>query len=67
MLNPLLQLIADYMNDNMISQAELARLAGISEATLSRFFKQNRNGNINTYLRILDALDLEIDLISKGE
>jgi DNA-binding phage protein len=61
MLGPeLVSAIQETLWNRGVSQAELARQTGLSEATISRFLKRQRECNFETIDRILDVLGLEI-------
>jgi DNA-binding phage protein len=61
MLGPeLVSAIQETLWNRGVSQAELARQTGLSEAAISRFLKRQRECNFETIDRILDVLGLEI-------
>jgi DNA-binding XRE family transcriptional regulator len=51
--------IQQVRNKKGLSQAELAKLAGITQQQLSKI-EHAMNGNILTYLRVLDALEYDL-------
>jgi DNA-binding XRE family transcriptional regulator len=51
--------IQQVRNKKDLSQAELAKLAGITQQQLSKI-EHAMNGNILTYLRVLDALEYDL-------
>jgi DNA-binding XRE family transcriptional regulator len=51
--------IQQVRNKKGLSQAELAKLAGITQQQLSKV-EHAMNGNILTYLRVLDALEYDL-------
>lgn len=48
------------------SQHELARRAGVKQATVSRLLAGERQGEPETWGRLLDALGLELVAVPKG-
>ena len=48
-----------------LTQAKLARLAGIPLRTYQRFEAGDRGSKLDTLLRVLDALNLELKIVSK--
>jgi len=51
--------IQQVRNKKGLSQAKLAKLAGITQQQLSKI-EHAMNGNILTYLRVLDALEYDL-------
>jgi len=56
--------IQQVRNKKGLSQAELAKLAGITQQQLSKI-EHAVNGNILTYLRVLDALKYDLAIKPK--
>lgn len=54
------------INENFISWAELARMAGISSATIFAIKAGRRNASFRTIRKIADALGVEPKDIVKG-
>ena len=50
-----------WMRRRGISQQQLARLCGYTEASLSRYINHTRMPNILTLFRLADALDVTVD------
>jgi len=53
--------IQQVRNKKGLSQAELAKLSGITQQQLSKI-EHAVNGNILTYLRVLDALEYDLTI-----
>jgi transcriptional regulator with XRE-family HTH domain len=53
--------------DRGISQADLARATGLTEATISRFLHGEREASFEVIDKILDALGLEVVIRPRRE
>jgi transcriptional regulator with XRE-family HTH domain len=62
--NPLIE-IKNLRLARKLSQQEIARLAGIPLRTYQRFESGDRGAKLDTLLRVLDALGLDIKTVSK--
>ncbi len=51
-----------HMREHDISQSELARRMGVSEAFISRIFSEHQNFTLKTLAKIEAVLDMEITL-----
>ena len=63
--------LALHLNDRRkqlkMSQSEVADLVGLKQDTVSKFENSPDNSRIDTLFRILSALNLNINLVEKGQ
>ena len=57
--------IAEIRNENGLSQARLAELAGLDQAHIARIEAGRYSVGIDTLAKIADALDMKIDFVKK--
>ena len=58
------QIVAERKNKN-ITQKELAEITGISQQAISRLELEKHIPKIDTFIKILDGLDLELNIVQK--
>ena len=59
--------VRDHRKTQSISQAEIADLVGLKQATVSEFETKSGGTKLETLFRILSASNLEIHVFPKGE
>ncbi len=58
----ILKSISDRMNDKSITSYRLAKLSGLSESGLSLIFNHKRQMSLEVFLKICNALELQIEI-----
>ena len=61
----LIEKLVETRKSKYITQKELAELAGVSQQAISRLELEKHIPKIDTFIKILDGLDLELTIISK--
>jgi HTH-type transcriptional regulator / antitoxin HipB len=56
----------DYRKQKKLSQAEVADRVGLRQKTISDFEQGAEGTKLETFFRLLSALDLEVELLPKG-
>jgi len=51
--------------ENKVSQKQLERLTGISQANIARFEKNTHSSSLSTVIKILDALGYKLSITKK--
>jgi HTH-type transcriptional regulator / antitoxin HipB len=57
----------DYRSRKKLSQTELGEQVGLPQKTVSAFERRPESTKLETFFRLLSALDLELQLVSKKE
>jgi HTH-type transcriptional regulator / antitoxin HipB len=57
----------DYRSRKKLSQTELGEQVGLPQKTVSAFERRPDSTKLETFFRLLSALDLELQLVSKKE
>jgi HTH-type transcriptional regulator / antitoxin HipB len=57
----------DYRSRKKLSQTELGEQVGLPQKTVSAFERKPESTKLDTFFRLLSALDLELQLVSKQE
>jgi len=62
----LIKAVVEMRREKGITQKRLADIVGVSQQEISRFEKEKHIPKLTNFIRILDALDLEIKLEKKS-
>lgn len=57
----------DYRNQKKLSQAEVSDRVGLRQKTVSAFESNPEGTKLDTFFRLLSALDLELQIVPKGD
>lgn len=57
----------DCRSRKKLSQTELGDRVGLPQKTVSSFENKSESTKLGTFLKLLSALDLELQLVTKGE
>lgn len=60
-------LVASHRKKLKLSQAEIGKLVGLKQQTISEFEIRPESTHIDTLFRILSALNLDVQLVAKDE
>jgi HTH-type transcriptional regulator / antitoxin HipB len=66
-LKELAEFTRDYRSRKKLSQTELGEQVGLPQKTVSAFERRPESTKLETFFRLLSALDLELQLVSKKE
>jgi HTH-type transcriptional regulator/antitoxin HipB len=65
--NELAEFARDYRTRKKLSQAEISDRVGLRQKTVSAFESRPESTKLATFFKLLSALDLQLQLIPKGE
>jgi HTH-type transcriptional regulator/antitoxin HipB len=57
----------DYRNQKKLSQTEVSDRVGLQQKTVSAFESNPEGTKLETFFRLLSALDLELQIVPKSE
>lgn len=61
----LIDTIVEERKKKSMTQKELANITGISQQSISRLEREKHIPQMDTFMKILDGLDLELTIVSK--
>lgn len=66
-LKELAEFARDYRSRKKFSQTEIGNRVGLPQKTVSSFESKPESTKLSTFFKLLSALDLELQLVSKKE
>lgn len=66
-LKELAEFARDYRSRKKFSQTEIGNRVGLPQKTVSSFESKPESTKLSTFFKLLSALDLELQLVPKGE